>query len=271
MELVTDLSTSTFLDALSRFIARRGKPTNIYSDNGTCFVGACNELSSFLRSNSDYIRAQAAISSINFKFSPAYSPHFNGLAEGAVKSVKYHLKRVLCLANLTYEEMNTVLVQIEAILNSRPLTPLSSNPCELAALTPSHFLIGRTITTLPSPQVKDAATIPTLTRYMRVQQLKAHFWNRYYKEYITELQKRQKWRRPGGRLQNGEMVLVKDDRLPPNRWLLGRVTRLHPGSDGVTRVADVLTTSGTLRRATNRLCPLPVMDQNFVPVCASEN
>ncbi|KAJ8713647.1 hypothetical protein PYW07_014017 [Mythimna separata] len=269
IELVTDLSSTTFLAALDRFIARRGRPQTIYSDNGTCFVGACNELARFLKLNSDNISSQANNSYINFKFSPAYSPHFNGLVEGSVKSVKYHLKRVLGLANLTYEEMNTVLVQIEGLLNSRPLTPLSSDPSDLTALTPSHFLIGRTLTALPSPQDTKPSVIPTLSRYMRIQQLKAHFWKRYYIEYITELQKRQKWRRQGEQLQLGEMVLVRDDRLPPTRWLLGRVVRLYPGSDGVTRVADVFTTSGTLRRAFNRLCPLPVMDQNCVPGAAT--
>lgn len=272
IELVTDLSSTTFLAALDRFVARRGRPRTIYSDNGTCFVGACNELARFLKSNSDEIGSQASNSNINFKFSPAYSPHFNGLVEGSVKSVKYHLKRVLGLANLTYEEMNTVLVQIEGILNSRPLTPLSSDPSDLTALTPSHFIIGRTLTVLPSPQDTEPSAIPTLSRYLRIQQLKAHFWKRYYTEYITELQKRQKWYQQGKqRLQLGEMVLVKDDRLPPTRWLLGRVVRLYPGSDGVTRVADVLTSSGTLRRAFNRLCPLPVMDQdqNCVPGAAT--
>ncbi|KAL0831833.1 hypothetical protein ABMA28_001363 [Loxostege sticticalis] len=161
--------------------------------------------------------------------------------------------------------MNTVLVQIEGILNSRPLIPTSSDPSDLTALTPSHFLIGRTLTVLPSPQIKDAATIPTLSRYMRMQQLKLHFWSRFYKEYITELQTRQKWQRQGDQLRVNELVLVKDDRLPPNRWLLGRVTRLFPGSDGIARVADVLTTSGTVRRAFNRLCPLPMEDHNLVP------
>ncbi|KAL0881752.1 hypothetical protein ABMA27_001541 [Loxostege sticticalis] len=265
IELVTDLSTDSFLSALHRFIARRGKPLNIFSDNGKCFVGACNELSKFLKHNSDIISSEAANLSINFNFSPAYSPHFNGLAEGCVKSFKFHLKRVLALSNLTYEEMNTVLVQIEGILNSRPLIPTSSDPSDLTALTPSHFLIGRTLTVLPSPQIKDAATIPTLSRYMRMQQLKLHFWSRFYKEYITELQTRQKWQRQGDQLRVNELVLVKDDRLPPNRWLLGRVTRLFPGSDGIARVADVLTTSGTVRRAFNRLCPLPMEDHNLVP------
>lgn len=268
IELVTDMSSDTFLAALNRFIARRGKPVNIFSDNGKCFVGACNELARFLKQNSNYISSQASNLSINFKFSPAYSPHFNGLAEGSVKSVKYHLKRVTSSANLTYEEMNTVLVQIEAILNSRPLTPMSSDPSDLTALTPSHFLIGRTISLLPSPQLKESAAVHSLSRYMRTQQMKIHFWNRFYKEYLSELQKRQKWRKQGEQLQLGEMVLVKDDRLLPNQWLMGRVTCLHPGSDGITRVADVLTTTGTLRRAYNRLCPLPVGDQSFVPGAA---
>lgn len=265
IELVTDLSSDTFLAALHRFIARRGKPTNVFSDNGRCFVGASNDLANFFNQNLSSVSEQVSKLSINFHFSPAYSPHFNGLAESAVKSVKHHLKRTVACANLTYEELYTVLAQIESILNSRPLTPLSSNPLDLTALTPSHFLIGRPVALLPSHHVEETAAPHTLSRYLRTQQLKAHFWNRFYKEYITELQQRQKWSKDGGQLTLGEMVLVKDDRLPPNQWLLGRVTRLYPGTDGITRVADVLTVSGTLRRAFNRLCPLPVEDQNCTP------
>ncbi|CAH2109067.1 unnamed protein product [Euphydryas editha] len=271
IELVTDLSSETFLSALHRFIARRGKPASIYSDNGRCFVGASKELAKFPRDNSHTISDRVADMAIEFKFSPAYSPHFNGLAEGSVKAVKFHLKRVLSLANLTYKEMNTVLVQIEAILNSRPLTPMSSDPSDLIALTPSHFLIGRTAL-LPSSEVNndDATKIHSLSRYMRIQTLKGHFWKLYKSEYIAELQKRQKWRRQGEQLRLGEMVLVKDDQAPPTRWVLGRVTRLYHGTDGVSRVADVLTTSGTICRAYNRLCPLPVIaDQSTTNAAAT--
>ncbi|XP_063533567.1 uncharacterized protein LOC134743871 [Cydia strobilella] len=166
------------------------------------------------------------------------------------------------MTNLDYEHMNSALVHIEGTLNSRPLTPLSSDPSELAPLCPAHFLIGRTITLPPAPQVEETRPLTTLSKYMRVQQLKAHFWKRYSKEYISELQSRSKWRTQGAHPQLGEMVIIKDDRLPPNRWLLGRVTAVHPGSDGVNRVADILTTTGTLRRAYNRLCPLPsTLDQ----------
>ncbi|XP_049876643.1 uncharacterized protein LOC126374189 isoform X2 [Pectinophora gossypiella] len=270
LELVTELSTDCYLAALNRFICRRGKPVTLFSDNGRNFVGAYNELSKFLKNNNNEISASvAAKHDISFRFSPAYSPHFNGLVEGSVKSIKFHLKRVLGLAHLTYEEMNTLLIQIEAILNSRPLTPLSSDPSDLVALTPAHFLIGRTLTILSSPQVVEEARINNLTRYTRIQCLKTHFWNRYYKEFISELQKRNKWRKQSGELQLGQLVLIKDDRLPPTRWMLGRITRLFPGTDGITRVADVYTTSGTMRRAYNRLVPVPLLEQQDVPTPAA--
>ncbi|CAG9109031.1 unnamed protein product [Plutella xylostella] len=260
LELVTDLSAKCFISALNRFVARRGKPSNIYSDNGTNFVGANHELRAFLKQCRKDVISYSAETEIKFHFSPAYSPHFNGMAEGSVKSIKYHLKRVLGLAHLDFEEMYTVLVQIEGILNSRPITPLSSDPSDLIPLTPSHFLIGRTCTMLPAAPVEDKP-ISSLTRFKRIEQLKAHFWNRFYKEYISELQQRNKWRTIGEQPQLGELVLVKDDRLPPNRWLLGRVTAVYPGTDGVNRVADVITRAGTLRRAYNRLCPLPLLEQ----------
>lgn len=246
-----------------------GGPIHFFSDNGTNFVGACNELSKFLKQNNEQIASSASVHNINFKFSPAYSPHFNGLAESSVKSVKHHLKRVLSEAHLDYEEMNTVLVQIEAILNSRPLTPLSSDPSDLIPLTPMHFLIGRPFTTLPAPQVQDDhRPINTLSRHNRVQLLKSHFWQRYYKEYVSELQRRSKWGKDGTQPRIDDMVLVKDDRSPPNRWLLGRIVAVYPGTDSVNRVADVRTTTGTIRRAFNRLCPLPMLEPD-VPRAAA--
>ncbi|XP_063825146.1 uncharacterized protein LOC135074708 isoform X3 [Ostrinia nubilalis] len=109
--------------------------------------------------------------------------------------------------------------------------------------------------------LEETTRICALPRYRRAQILTQHFWNRYYMEYISDLQKRLKWKRSnGGELRTGDLVVVKDDRLPPNRWLLGRVTRLYPGCDGIARVADVTTATGVLRRAYNRLCLLPTED-----------
>ncbi|CAB3254173.1 unnamed protein product [Arctia plantaginis] len=113
---------------------------------------------------------------------------------------------------------------------------------------------------LPTSQVdvEETARICTLPRYKRAQVLTQHFWNRYYLEYISDLQRRNKWKRNSEEeLRVGDLLVVKDNRLPPNRWLLGRISRVHPGRDGITRVADVTTASGVLGRAYNRLCLLP--------------
>lgn len=261
LELVSDLTSNKYLLALYRFISRRGKPTNIYSDNGTSFVGACSELSKFLKSDCDSLGEQLANDGITFHFIPAYTPHFGGLWEAGVKSTKYHLRRVLGNCNLTFEELNTTLVQIEAILNSRPLTPLSSDPADCTPLTPGHFLVGRPLTSLPQQNVQDYSAT-SLSRFQRIEQLRQHFWARWSKEFVSELQQRTKWHTCKDTLKLGSLVIIKEDHLPPLKWRLGRVVAVHPGSDGIVRVADIKTTAGVIRRAFNRICPLPV-DSTF--------
>ncbi|CAG9138029.1 unnamed protein product [Plutella xylostella] len=257
LELVTDLSKEAFLAALARFTARRGKPRCIHADNSTTFVGGFNELNSFLSNNSDAIQSSMNEQGIDFKFIPPYSPHFGGLWESAVKSVKHHLRRTLGLAHLTYEEMTTCLIQIEAILNSRPLVPISSDPSDLSCLTPAHFLIGRPLLSVPHNVIDDNANISRLQRYQRVEALKQHFWRRFSNEYVCSLQQRSKWRSSRGQLQEGDLVLLKDASQPPLLWLMGRVTVIEPSSDGLARIVQVNTRKGLLRRAYQNLCLLP--------------
>lgn len=157
LELVGDLTSNNFILALRRFISRRGQPQDIYSDNGTSFVGAYNELSKFLKNNCNSLGESLANEGIHFHFIPAYAPHFGGLWEAGVKSSKYHLVRVLGNCHLTYEELNTTLIQIEAILNSRPLTPISTDPDDLTHITPGHFLIGRSLTAPPEPSFEESS------------------------------------------------------------------------------------------------------------------
>nr|XP_049699602.1 uncharacterized protein LOC126053427 isoform X3 [Helicoverpa armigera] len=255
IELVTDLTKEGYMAALNRFVARRGKPKSILSDNGTNFVGTCNELQQFLKqSNISYEVAQRGI---EFTFAPPYSPHFNGIAEAAVRSTKHHLKRLLQLTHFTYEEMVTCLTQIEAVLNSRPLTPLSSDPLDFTVLTPSHFLIGRSLMAVPHPQVSDV-NIGRLERYHRVEHIKQHFWKRFHLEYISLLQQKTKWTSSTGQLAEGTLVLIKERGQPPMLWPLGRVTKVFPGSDGITRVAELKTRKGTILRSFNNICPLPL-------------
>lgn len=259
VELASDLTTESFLAAFRRFCSRRGKPDTIYSDNGTNFVGAKNELEAlgnFLQKNQKYLSEQASKDNVTWSFIPPHSPHFGGLWEAGVKSVKYHLKRVLGNTALTYEEFYTLLTQVEATLNSRPLTPLSSTPNDLESLCPSHFLIGRTAVSLPDPSLQHLKQ-NQLSRYQLLQQMYQHFWQRWSTEYISELQEKVKWKSNNCKLSIGTLVLIKEDHLPPNKWLLGRVLNLHPGPDGISRVATVFTSKGETRRAIVKLCPLP--------------
>lgn len=142
LEIVSDLSTDSYLLSLKRFISRRGKPCEIFSDNRTNFVGLKNEFAKFISSCSVDIVEFATSQQIKFSFIPPHSPHFGGLWEAGVKSCKHHLLRVVGDSHLTYEEFNTVLTQIEAVLNSRPLTPMSADPCDFLPLSPAHFLVG---------------------------------------------------------------------------------------------------------------------------------
>lgn len=130
---------------------------------------------SFLQNHCSSVSEGMSNEGINFHFIPAYSPHFGGLWEAGVKSTKYYLYRVLGNCHLTYEELNSTLVQIEAILNSRPLTPLSLDPEDIMPLTPGHFLIGRPITSLPIKDIRDNSTTH-LTRYKRIEQIRHNFW-----------------------------------------------------------------------------------------------
>ncbi|XP_022834206.1 uncharacterized protein LOC111361970 [Spodoptera litura] len=257
LELVGDLSSNSYLLALHRFISRRGKPSNIFSDNGTSFVGAYNDLSKFLKANSSSLGESAANDGIKFHFIPAYTPHFGGLWEAGVKSTKYHLQRVLGNCNLTFEELYTALTKIEAVLNSRPLTPLSSDPVDYTPLTPGHFLVGRPLTSLPQPDYRDHS-MNHLSRFQRIEQLRQHFWSRWSKEYVAELQVRTKWHSSKDALRLNTLVVIREDNLPPLKWRLGRVVAVHPGTDGIVRVADIQTSTGVIRRAFNRICPLPV-------------
>lgn len=259
LELVTSLSNEGYLLAMKRFISRRGKPREILSDNGRNFVGAAREFSLFLKENSASVIKFSSENDISFKFIPPYTPHFGGLWEAGVKSCKHHITRVVGNANLTYKEFTTVLAQIEAVLNSRPMYPLSADPNDLTALTPGHFLIGRPLTAPVSDDLTKSK-LSSLSRFKRTEQICQHFWSRWMTEYISELQRRVKWKSNMVDLQPNTMVVIKEDNSPPLKWCLGRILSVFPGKDGVSRVADIKTATGVTRRSFAKICPLPTTD-----------
>ena len=188
---------------------------------------------------------------MNWSFIPPRAPHFGGLWESGIKCVKHHLRRVVAQATLHFEELSTVLTQIEAMLNSRPLISLSNDPNDLQALTPSHFLTGSTLNGLPDPP--DNHCMPLTRRWSLVQSISNDFWKRWSTEYLPMLQRRDKWTKDESCLNINDLVLLAEDNTLPLQWVLGRVTNLIPGSDGIVRVVDVKTSRGVLRRPVVKL------------------
>ncbi|XP_076765134.1 uncharacterized protein LOC143432245 [Xylocopa sonorina] len=257
LELVSDLTSEGFIAALKRFIARRGLCKAIYSDNGRNFVGADNELQELIKSN-DYHQQLGNFlenRAIKWNFIPPRTPHFGGLWEAAVKSFKHHLTRVAGTEPFTFENFNTLIIEIEAVLNSRPLTPISSDPNDLIVLTPGHFLIGESLTSLRERNFVDVPT-NRLSAWQHIQKLKQHFWKRWHLEYLNELTKRSKWKNGTHSIKEGTIVLLREDNVPPMQWILGRVLKAHPGSDGVVRVMTVKTATSVLNRSVKGLAPL---------------
>jgi hypothetical protein len=267
LEFVQDLTSQSFLQALTRFVSRRGKPQTIHSDNGTNFVGANNELKElykFLNNQDNQLKIDQHCNDIGiqWKFIPPRSPSMGGEWEAAVKSFKFHLVRIAGRANLTVIEMETILCKIEAILNSRPMFPESSDPNDLSAISPGHFLIGRPLIAIAEYDWTDA-NVNQLARYQRIQQTTQDFWQRFHHDYLNHLQVRSKNYKNEIQIKVGQLVLLRDENVKPLYWKLAKVVQLHPGSDNITRVVTVKTQTGLFRRAINKLSPLPIETGSF--------
>lgn len=266
IEVVRDLTTQSFLASLKRFIGRRGLPDKIYSDNGSNFCGAKNELhelynlltsDEFSNEITNYMHEQA----IEWHFIPPHAPNFGGLWEAAVKSFKYHLKRSVGDRILAYDELETVCIEIEAILNSRPLTPLSADPNDLEALTPGHFITGDSLRRIPEQNYQDTPD-NRLSAWNQLTKIKQQFWDRWHLEYLNSLISRRKQATKGEKLVPGLLVLVADDNLASLTWSLGRIVEIHPGQDDIVRAVSVKMKNGVVKRPASKIAVLPVHENN---------
>lgn len=263
LELASDLTTETFLACFRRFIARRNLPSDVHCDNASTFKGARNQLDELYRlmaskSHQHQVQSFASSRGINFHFIPSYSPIFGALWESSVKSVKHHLKHVVAKALLTYEQLNTVLTEIEGILNSRPITAISADPTDFTYLSPGHFLTGAALNTYPEHDVKDKPV--NLLRYWYITvNMKQNFWRYWSKQYLCLLQNRPKWRDAKPNVQIGSLVILCSDNTAPLHWPMARVTKLFPGKDNFVRTVEVKTPNGhTHNRCVSKICVLPV-------------
>jgi len=258
LELVPDMSTDTFIRAFKRFAARRGTPVQVISDNAKTFVSAAKHLVN--------IR-------VTWSFNLEKAPWWGGFFERMVQSVKRCLRKTIGRAKLTYDELSTVLTEVEAIVNSRPLSYLSSEDLD-EPLTPHHLLTGRRLLSLPNvtglvDRTDEDFVVNSDELNARVKRLTSvleDYWIRWREEYLLNLRERYSAVDNVGVPRSpvpGEVVIVHDETHPRNFWKLGKVIDVIKGSDGQTRgaVLDVITNGKTvtLRRPITRLYPLEVM------------
>lgn len=168
---------------------------------------------------------------------------------------KLHLKKVIGNSILFYKDFETMVVMVEGVLNSRPLTPLAMHPDDETPLTPGHFLCGTPIQSLPEMDLTQQPT-DHLKRWKLTTSLKQHFWKRWSTEYLHSLQQRQKWSRISPNVKVGTLVVMINKDTPAFTWEVGNIVEIHPGKDGLVRVVDVKTKRGIFRRGITQLCPI---------------
>ena len=266
LDLVTDMTSTTFILSFRRFAARRGVPSLMISDNAKTFKSASKIIGQIL--NSPEARKYFVQLDVKWLFNLERAPWWGGIFERMVRSAKRCLKKSIGRNCLFYDELLTLVIEVEAVLNSRPLTYVSSEDVE-EPLTPSHLLVGYRILTLPDLTIPDDPDFSSqgLTRRMsHLSRTLQHFWNRWKKEYLLELRE---FHRTGGDrgskyvVKEGDIVTVYDDGHARGLWRLGKVESLVHGADEVVRGVCVKVTSRTgspkiLRRPLQHIYPLEV-------------
>jgi hypothetical protein len=216
LELAQSLETGDFIMVLRRFLNIRGNVKQLRSDNGTNFVGAERELREASENwNQHQIEEHLVQRGIEWIFHPPYASHMSGVWERLIRGVKRSLKAILG-RNLVKEE------------------------------------VLRTIN-LPTGNF-DEADLYSRKTWRQSQVLSDHFWKRWLHEYLPTLQQRQKWLRPQRNLAVNDLVILVDENVPRGHWLLGRVTKVFPGRDGLVRVAEVKTKTNIFKRPISKLC-----------------
>jgi hypothetical protein len=253
LEILHSLDTDSFLNAFRRFTARRGPAVKMFSDNGTNFVGGRNELvKSLTELDQSKIADEIVKQGIEWHYNPPTASHIGGVWERLIRTVRKVFAGLFDQKHKMSDEiLLTIFCEIEHIINSRPITKLSDDPNSDAALTPAHFLMlcqGH----LSPPGVFHDADIYR-RRWRFVQHMVDQFWKKWIREYLPELQRRQKWLKIHKNVKMGDLVLITDENTPRYLWPLGLVAKTKEGSDGLVRSVEIKTKSTTFIRPITKI------------------
>lgn len=260
IDVLHNLDTDSFLMALRRFTARRRTPFELISDQGTNFKGGERELREAFAALAPELQVQLARQQIEFRFNPPNAPHFGSCWEREIRSLKQALTATIGAQSVTFEVLQTVLVEIEGILNSKPLGYTSSDIADPDPITPNSLLMGRPDSTLP-PVVYPESELISRRRWRHSQVLADHFWRHFLRFYLPGLQTRQKWQGDLSDIQVGTTVMIVDPQLPRALWPVGRVSEVFPGADGRVRTVNVKVGEKTYTRPIARIIQLPSISE----------
>ena len=258
LDLLESMDTDAFLLSLRRFIARKGKPFELLMDNGTNFIGGERELREAVESMAPQLKDQLAEHQIRFHFNPPSAPHFGGTWEREIKCIKTALRVVLNEQTVPEPVLQTMLAEVEGIMNAKPLGYLSSDAMDPEPVTPNLLLMGRHDSSLP--QAIYGPGDLGRRRWRHSQVLADRFWSSFIRHYLPGLQKRHKWQKDGKALAEDDIVLIVDPQLPRAAWPVGKVTRTYPGEDGRVRTATVQVKDRSYVRPVARLIQLPALE-----------
>jgi hypothetical protein len=249
--LVPDCSAESCVAVLNRFISSRGAPKLFVSDNGSAFI-------------SKLVQEFVASKFIRWMFNTAAAPWFGGFFERMIKSVKRCLKKVVFNARLNYDELLTVIKEIENIVNNRPLIYMYDDVNQ-ELLTPNKLLFGRNLETVASDiEISVENDISKRAKYTET--LLDHWWKRWRDDYLTELREYHKLKAQKQSLcpNDGDIVLIADDKTKRSQWKVGRITKLIRSKDDMVRSAELILkhSRATLRRPINKLYPITQVEKS---------
>ncbi|XP_062704316.1 uncharacterized protein LOC134286681 [Aedes albopictus] len=258
LEVVHSLSTQSCVMAIRRFVARRGSPATFCSDNGTNFVGANNLLREQLRAIGECCATTFTNSDTRWLFNPPLAPHMGGSWERLVRSVKAAVSAIADHPRHPSDEvLETIALEAESIVNSRPLTYVPLDHVNQEALSPNHFLLYGTQGINQPSRDMEKEQAPLRDSWKLSKYLVDTFWTRWVREYLPTLTRRTKWFQPVRPLKPGDLVVVVEEGKR-NGWVRGRVVEVLSGKDGQVRRAVVQTARGLVNRPATKLALLEV-------------
>jgi hypothetical protein len=264
IELLDDMTSDAFINALRCFISIRGPVRRLFSDRGSNFIGAERQLREELEKMKDPLKRFLQGKQCEFVFNTPSSSHMGGVWERQIRTIRSILNGLMNQhpGRLDTASLRTLFCEVMAIINCRPLTVENENdPMSPLPLSPNNLLTMKTDVVLPPPGEFVKEDVYTRKRWRKVQHVANEFWQRWRKEFLSQLQTRQRWNQTERNFEIGDVVLFKEENPIRNQWQLARVIETYKGRDNLVRKVKLLMSDSRLDKNGKRLHPVSQLER----------